>query len=76
VEVRTIDAVDTGERRAYGPLVARHVVTTTTVEREEIVPRRCGRWRRPGRGSGSGRGGADPAEPRQTFYELATGANR
>jgi hypothetical protein len=35
VEVRTIDAVDTGERRAYGLLVARHVVTTITVERED-----------------------------------------
>lgn len=35
VEVRTIDAVDTGERRAYGPLVARHVVTTITVDRED-----------------------------------------
>jgi len=35
VEVRTIDAVDTGERRAYGSLVARHVVTKTTVERED-----------------------------------------
>jgi hypothetical protein len=34
VEVRTMDAVDTGERRAYGPFVARHVITTTTVERE------------------------------------------
>jgi len=35
VAVRTIDAVDTGERRSYGPLVARHVVTTTTVDRED-----------------------------------------
>jgi hypothetical protein len=33
VETRTIDAVDTGERRAFGPLMGRHVVTTTTVER-------------------------------------------
>jgi hypothetical protein len=34
VEIQTIDAVDTGERRTYGPFTARHVVTTTTAERE------------------------------------------
>jgi hypothetical protein len=30
--VMTIDAVDTGGRRAFGPLTARHVITTTTIE--------------------------------------------
>jgi len=28
----TVDAVDTGERKRFGPLTARHVVTTTTTE--------------------------------------------
>jgi len=38
VETQTIDAVDTGERRTYGPFTARHVVTTTTVERAGVPP--------------------------------------
>jgi hypothetical protein len=38
-DVRTIDAVDTGERRVFGPVTARHVVTTTTVERAGVAPR-------------------------------------
>jgi hypothetical protein len=42
VETRTIDAVDTGERRAFGPLTARHVITTTTVERDGAAPRVVG----------------------------------
>lgn len=37
-ETWTIDAVDTGERRVFGPLAAHHVVTTTTVEREGKAP--------------------------------------
>lgn len=41
-ETRTIDAVDTGERRAFGPLTARHVVTTTTVDREGQAPEVAG----------------------------------
>ena len=32
-ETVTVDAVDTGERRTFGPFTARHVVTTTTTER-------------------------------------------
>lgn len=32
-ETVTVDAVDTGERRLFGPFIARHVVTTTTTER-------------------------------------------
>jgi hypothetical protein len=38
VEVQTIDAVDTGERRTYGPFAARHVVTTITIERDGGAP--------------------------------------
>jgi hypothetical protein len=41
-ETRVIDAVDTGERRPAGPLTARHVITTTTVERPGSVPRVVG----------------------------------
>ena len=37
-ETMTIDAVDTGERRAFGVLTARHVVTTTTTERRGDGP--------------------------------------
>ena len=38
VEIQTIDAVDTGERRTYGPFTARHVVTTITLERDDGAP--------------------------------------
>jgi hypothetical protein len=37
VETVTIDAVDTGERRTFGTLVARRVVTTTTADRQGTV---------------------------------------
>lgn len=39
VETRTFDAVDTGERRRFGPLLARHVITTTTAERPGAAPK-------------------------------------
>jgi len=42
VETRVIDAADTGERRVVGPLTARHVITTTTVERSGAPPRVSG----------------------------------
>jgi hypothetical protein len=38
IETQTIDSVDSGERRTYGPFAARHVVTTTTVERVGVPP--------------------------------------
>lgn len=35
-ETMTIDAIDTGERRAFGAFTARRVVTTTTTERRGV----------------------------------------
>ena len=35
-----VDTVDTGERRQFGPLAARHVITTTTTEMPQAGPSR------------------------------------